>query len=301
MNIDIKTVMVVALNAYQLLDLHMTAHDIRAIDPFPRNHEELTDFLAKRYPDKYEESDHGYVGFLLWSAFEFIDSCRKTHGIGLLACLDPSFPEQLFDLKDCPAFLYYKGSPDAIEQCNTVAVLGASNPSEFGKKVSRRIGLRVAESGGVLVSRLVAGCESEAIQGCHEAGGKTIAILAHGLDSPYLEERTTLVEEIIERGGCLLSEVERLVDPQQAIATKHDRILAALSQAVIIVESDVESATMDTARWAMDLGRKIGCMGYLPEVHATEGAIMAGNDKLVNEGKATRLVDKKDLEAFLVN
>lgn len=132
-----------------------------------------------------------------------------------------------------------------IIDIKTVVVVGDSGPSEFGNNVSSRIGHRLAESGGVLVSGL--------------------------FEPPF--------------------------GSQYAIATNHDRGLAALSQAVIIVES----ATMDTACWAMDLGMEIGCMEYMPETQATEGAKMAGKDNLVSEGKATRLVNKNDMDNSLVN
>ncbi len=174
--------------------------------------------------------------------------------------------------------------------------MGSREPSEYGKKVARRLGKRLAEAGMVVVSGLAKGCDTEAHWGCIEAGGKTVAILAHGLDTVYPEENAQLAKAIISSGGCLLSEYIPPAEPTKKSFIERDRIQAALSKGIIVVESDVDGGTMHTAGFASQLGRKLGCMGYDREV---ADAKLGGNNKLVAEGKALRLVDAKDMNEFI--
>jgi len=147
----------------------------------------------------------------------------------------------------------------------------------------------------VVVSGLAAGCDTEAHWGCIEAGGKTVAVLAHGLNMIYPEENKDLADSVINSGGCLVTEYRPSEEPEKEHFIARNRIQAALSKGVIVVESEIAGGTMHTARYALQLGRKLGCMGYNRDV---SDAKMNGNDLLVKEGKAVRLVDAEDMDEF---
>lgn len=143
-----------------------------------------------------------------------------------------------------------------------------------------------AEKGWVVVSGLAQGCDTEAHRGCIEAGGKTVAVLAHGLDMVYPPENESLAKDIIESGGCLVTEYRPHDMPEEEHFIARNQIQEALCKAVIVVESDFEGSTMHTAQYATQLRRKLGCMSYLPDKTGTEDAKMEGNDSLVKAGQA---------------
>ncbi len=231
----------------------------------------------------------------LADGFWVIDD-HKDNGIQVICCLDDQYPRSLRDLPDYPLVLFVAGDPKVLINRRLIAIVGSREPSEYGKRVSHRLGEFFAERGWKTVSGLALGCDTEAHLGCLEAGGKTVAVLAHGLDHLYPEENRVLAERIISSGGCLVTEYRPHEEPSKDKFIARDRIQAALSRGVIIVESELEGGAMHTARYALQLGRKLGCMGYDREV---ADAKMSGNDKLVEEGKAVRLVDANDLDRFV--
>lgn len=302
MTLEYPTILMVALKAAPCLDLSAAAcrRFARIQLPSPQDGRDLMGVLAPYVEKLYggDQLDEGerdvHASFILWNAVDYILSIQGG-GIGIVGCLDAQYPKELQDLDDFPVLLYVRGNTAALANPNKVAIVGTKEPSEYGKKVARRLGAYFAEKGLTVVSGLAKGCDTEAHWGCIEAGGKTVAVLAHGLDMVYPEENQRLAEAIIEAGGCLVSEYMPPDQPTPQTHIERDRIQAALAKGVIVVESEIDGGTMHTARYALQLGRKLGCMGYDREVPE---AIMTGNDQLVNAGKAVRLVDAEDMERF---
>lgn len=220
---------------------------------------------------------------------------HEYNGIHVISCLDKSYPRGLKDLPDYPLVIYVAGDPAILKSPKLIAIVGSREPSKYGERVSRRLGEYFAEKGWNTVSGLAVGCDTRAHEGCMQGGQPTVAVLPGGFGHLYPQENRGLARRIIETGGCWVSEYARGIPPTKAQFIARDRIQAALSKGVIVVESEVGGGTMHTARYALQLGRKLGCMGYDREV---PDAKMGGNDELVKSGKAVRLVEAKDMEKF---
>jgi DNA processing protein len=302
MTLEYSTILMVALKAIPCLD--MKDEDCRKVARaqklLPRDEKELLDAIMPSVINLYgrenldDEEEIVYAKSILWDALDYLMFLQRS-GIEVVGCLDPLYPKQLRYLEDFPVLLYVKGNVSLLGNPDRLAIVGTREPSQYGKKVARRLGAYFAEKGFTVVSGLAKGCDTEAHWGCIEAGGKTVAVLAHGLDMVYPEENADLAKAIIAKGGCLVSEYIPPDQPSPQTIIERDRIQAALAKGVIVVESETHSGAMHTARFALQLVRKLGCMGYYREVPEAK---MAGNNELVDSGEAVRLVDAQDMEEF---
>lgn len=304
MSIDYPQILITTLKSLGCLakDDDFCRRFVRSLERPPRDDRELLAAITPVVVEQLicepgdEEYEDTVVGFTLWVAVDYLLFLQQT-GYALIGCLDDLYPKELLDLEDFPVVLYVKGDVSILTNPDRLAIVGTQEPSAYGKKVARRLGTRFAENGFTVVSDLAKGCDAEALWGCIEAGGKTIGVLAQGLEMVYPED-TELAEAIIASGGCLVSEYIPPDEPTKQSCIECRRIQAALGRSVIVVESEIDGGAMHTARYALELGRKLGCMGYLAGKVGTEGAKTAGVDSLVKSGKAVRLVEGKDLAEF---
>lgn len=119
---------------------------------------------------------------------------------------DPLFPEEFRKIPDCPEVLYTLGNSDLLAPGRKVAVIGVRKADEAVVDAAYRLGYMYAEQGYTVVSGLAFGCDAAAHRGCIDAGGKTIAIVATGLDRIFPKEHKTLQESILAKGGLVISE-----------------------------------------------------------------------------------------------
>lgn len=166
------------------------------------------------------------------------------------------FSSRVSGIKPPFFFLTVKGTDYHLWSENMVAVVGTRNPSPLGTAFARGISEAIYDHGYNVVSGLALGIDSEAHRVAVRKGLPTIAVLAHGLGEPiYPEHNTDLAQEILDNGGCLVSEYpfEYAVEKYQFV--ERDRLQSALSQAVVIVETEVNGGAMHTARYAQEQGR----------------------------------------------
>ena len=207
------------------------------------------------------------------------------------------FDPSVWRIPKPPARLFYRGTRlDACDQPG-VAVIGTRDPSDFGAKSATRIARRCVEQHLTVVSGLAIGCDTAAHRGAVEAGGFTIAVLAHGLHTVYPASNRGLASEILDLGGMLVSEYPPNVELRPNQLVERDRLQAGLSRGVIVIETDVEGGTMHTVKFARDQGRLLGCLNH-PEEHRNHSKCR-GNQKLISEGKAQPLGTPDELRAFL--
>jgi DNA processing protein len=158
------------------------------------------------------------------------------------------------------------------------AVVGSRRASLAGREVARRIGADLARRGITVVSGLARGVDGAAHRGCLEAGGRALAVLGCGLGVDYPPEHAAL-RRAVARSGAVVSEYEADDAPVAWRFPHRNRIIAALSRAVIVVEAGTDSGALSTARWAADLGR---------EVLAVPGSILGpshrGSNRLLRDG-----------------
>lgn len=182
----------------------------------------------------------------------------QQHQATAITILDDDYPHPLHDLFDPPALLFYRGElPDPSRA--TLSVVGSRYPTSYGKRVTREIVDVVARSGVTIVSGMAYGVDSLAHSATVEAGGKTVAVLGGGVDVPslYPVANRGLASRILASDGCLLSEFPLGTHVTKQHFPFRNRIIAALSQATLVVEAKITSGSLITARSALDINRDV--------------------------------------------
>lgn len=221
---------------------------------------------------------------------------ERRPDIKTVTILDSEYPKCLHDMGyNKPPLLYYIGDLSLCDECN-LAVVGTRKPSEWSKLIEPRL---IKKALGLtcfnIVSGLALGCDTLAHEAALENGAKTIAVLPSGLSKIYPSKNSELAKEIIESGGCLISEYTPFEDVNKYSFIARDKIIAALSSAVIAIECGSKSGTMETIKAAHKLNRKIGC--YYPEDMSNGG--YSGNQLIVDAYEGVRVTDTDGLKVFL--
>ncbi|MDA1293077.1 MAG: DNA-processing protein DprA [bacterium] len=201
-------------------------------------------------------------------------------GITLITIEDPTYPARLKQIADPPVFLYYKGSLDIVNE-PTIACVGKREMSTYGERVVDFFVPAFIRSGMVTVSGLAAGIDAAIAKETIRAGGKTIAVVGHGLADIYPSANRGLAKEIIENGGLILSEFPLDQSGSKFTFPARNRIIAGLSLGTVVLEAGEGSGACITAELALDYGR---------EVFAVPGQIFddhfAGCHQLITRGQA---------------
>lgn len=192
-------------------------------------------------------------------------------GVQLFTHGGPGYPALLGMAADAPFFLYVKGT---LPLQNTLAVIGTRAPTPRGSVVASKIAGHFASSGVSIVSGLAVGIDAAAHVAALDAGGHTVAVLGHGLQTIYPREHAALSERILAQGGALVSEYPFGTPLVPRRLFERDRIQAGLSQAVVMVQSKPDGGSMHTAKAALRYGRRL----YVP---APLDADLAGDNPAV--------------------
>jgi DNA processing protein len=174
----------------------------------------------------------------------------------------------------------------------TVAIVGARRPSH-GTAVAFAFAAEAANSGFAVVSGLALGCDTAAHRGCLEANGITIAVLPCGLDRVVPVSNSNLAHNILSASGFLASEYPPGTEVRNFRFVQRNRVIATLSQAVIVVEAETRSGTLHTARFAREQNKPLAC--YIPK----SGKASPGCLHLVKHHNATPLRNPDELKSFL--
>lgn len=169
---------------------------------------------------------------------------------------DKRYPETLREIASPPIGLFFEGDLTLLEK-NSIAVIGTRRMSSYGKRMTRMFTSSLASRGAVIVSGLASGVDSEAHKACIASDGKTIAVVAHGLDYTYPRENVGLRKEIVASGGMVVSEYPYGVKPEPKRFIIRNRIVAGLSKAVLVTEAPVKSGTKVTVGFAAEQGKDV--------------------------------------------
>lgn len=164
------------------------------------------------------------------------------------------YPDGLGDLPDAPRQVYAIGAIPPRRAC--VALVGARAATPYGQRVATTLARDLAAVGLAVVSGLARGIDAAAHRGALEAGGRTLAVLPAGLDHVTPPHHRALAAEIAER-GALFSEYESGPPWGPGAFVRRNRLIAAHSSAVVVVEAGETSGALSTARWARKLGRPL--------------------------------------------
>ena len=171
---------------------------------------------------------------------------------------DELFPEAFKAIgEDCPERIYAMGNLDLLKREHMVAIIGSRKATRTGNSKAYDLGISYAKKGYVVVSGLALGCDASAHRGCMAADGGTIAIVATGLNLVHPRENIPLQEEILRKGGLILSEQPLGVKANPTRLVSRNRLQAALSEEVIVAECPKHSGTMHTVRFAQKYSKKV--------------------------------------------
>lgn len=208
--------------------------------------------------------------------------------INNISISDPCFSKTLATIPRAPKSIYAVGT--SVIDGPAVAIVGTRKPTPYGTAVTLELAEKLAMRGVVIVSGLALGVDGVAHQGALNVGGRTIAVLASGVDIISPSSHRGLAEQILAHGGALLSEYEPGTPPLAHRFLERNRLVSGLADAVIVTEASAKSGTMNTVMHALEQGR---------DVYAIPGNITspssAGCNKLIEQG-AVPIVD---IDAFV--
>lgn len=217
-----------------------------------------------------------------------IKSVSEREGIGVISYYEKGFPDILKNTIDedgkpaPPLLLFYKGDISIINM-PCIAVIGTREITPNGEKAGMYISKEFAKRGFCIVSGLAIGCDTVGHRGALEAGGKTIAFLAHGLDSIYPSQNKELAEEILSKGGLLLSEYPIGMEVNRYNLVARDRLQAGLSIATIVIQTGEKGGTMHAANTTLKAGKPLYTI-YYQDQETREHEKTKGNALLVFKG-----------------
>ena len=202
---------------------------------------------------------------------------------------DDIYPQCLKEISNPPLKLYYKGNLDLLKDERLIAVVGTRNPSSYGKLCCEYMVKKMTSANITIVSGFAKGIDSIAHKTSLLAGGKTIAVIASGLDIVYPASNLSLYREIEEK-GLILSEYEAGVKPFKFNFPQRNRIIAGLSKGTIVVESKDRGGSLITADLALEFNR---------DVYAVPGDVFSeyskGCNNLIRDLKAKSLSNINEL------
>ena len=189
-------------------------------------------------------------------------------GARLIAGCEPDFPLPLAVLDPPPPLLWVLGDESLLTR-NMVAIVGARIASAAGRRIARDLAEALGEAGWVVVSGMARGIDTSAHQGALRHG--TVAVLAGGVDDIYPPENAEL-HDALRRGGCLVSERPIGAGTRAADFPRRNRIISGLSRGVVVVEAELRSGSLITARLAGEQGREVFAVPGSPLDPRSRGA-----------------------------
>jgi DNA processing protein len=203
-------------------------------------------------------------------------------GVRALCWNDPAYPPRLRETEDPPPVLYVRGELRESDEW-AVSVVGTRRPTPYGRQVAEEISSQLAHNRICVVSGLARGVDAIAHRAALQAGGRTIAVLACGLDIVYPPEHLRLAREITEN-GALVSDYPLGTQPRGDYFPRRNRILSGMSLGVLVVEGDLKSGALITARFAVEQNREVFAIPgsiFSPQSRGTNAIIQRGEAKLV--------------------
>ena len=201
---------------------------------------------------------------------------------------DPNYPQRLLNCYDSPTLLYYRGNAD-LNQSKIIAIVGTRNNTDYGKSVCEKFIEDCQRENVLIVSGLAFGIDTIAHKAALKNQLPTVGVLAHGLDRIYPAQNKILARQMVEQGG-LLTEFISKTNPDKQNFPKRNRIVAGISDAVIVIETSKKGGSLITA----ELGNS-----YNKDVFAIPGRVTdsksEGCNYLIKNNKACLINTAEDL------
>ncbi|MGH2946314.1 MAG: DNA-processing protein DprA [Solirubrobacteraceae bacterium] len=196
-----------------------------------------------------------------YEAFEPEAARALARDRGLLAICrcDGDYPERLRDLPDPPAVIHVAGGRDCLAVEDAVAIVGARRATEYGLTVARDLGRSLSSAGVGVVSGLALGVDSAAHAGALEGRAAPVGVLAGGADRPYPASKHRLYAAV-RAAGAVVSEMPPGFGIHRWAFVARNRLIAALSRVVVVVEATERSGSLTTADLGAELGRTVAAV-----------------------------------------
>jgi len=222
----------------------------------------------------------------------------QESGMKLAAYGEDAYPSRLAALPDFPVILFLRGNPEAIHERRAISITGSRSAGNHAQQITESFARKLSEFGWQLVSGLTEGVEAAAHRGSLQAEHPGTAVLASGLDHVHPRKSKRLAQEILDAGGCWISEQPNGTRARRRQLIDRDRIRSALSAGVILIQESFTGHAMHTVRFASTQRRPLAALH--PGHRAIRGDA-TGNNFLVKANAAVPLRSEEDLEMYLKN
>lgn len=195
---------------------------------------------------------------------------------------DPDYPRLLLETPGIPPVIYYRGEVNPAENQGIVpvmAIVGTRKATEHGCRWARQLSSYLAQYGFTIVGGMAKGIETLAHEACLGVKGRTIAVVATGVDVIYPQQQQLIYQKILSHGGLILSEYPAGSTPDSERFRARNRLIAAISRGVLVIEAPEQSGCLITARHANEFGRDVYVLPNSPEVPQARGCL-----RLLNQG-----------------
>lgn len=199
-----------------------------------------------------------------------LDRVKKA-GISLFVRGQKDYPSALARIPDPPTLLYCRGELRNSDEL-AIAIVGSRHCTLYGRQQANKLAQAFARAGITVISGLARGIDAEAHKGALEAGGRTIAVCATGLNTIYPPEHAELAD-MIAKQGCLLTESPMEQTPKSGLFPQRNRIISGMSLGVVLIEAGRNSGALHTARHAMEQNRDLFAMPGRVDSEASLGCL----------------------------
>ena len=180
---------------------------------------------------------------------------------GLLFADQSNYPAQLLEIYDPPPLLFYRGNSELLRWVQ-IAIVGSRKPTAHAQKITFDMAQYLAQAGYVITSGLAIGVDKRAHLGALAqtdvaCQGRTVGVMGTGIDVNYPNHHDRLFSQIIEQGGCIISELLPHTLPHKHTFPRRNRLVAGLSLATIVTEATIKSGSLITARLTSEQGKQV--------------------------------------------
>lgn len=207
-----------------------------------------------------------------------------------------NYPRNLMRIENPPAIIYYKGANPNVGFDKAIASIGTRKPTHFGFNAINYLIPQWVNEGFAIISGLAYGVDRLSHIACLTSKGKTIAVLAHGLDRVYPKENIKLANAILENGGTLLSEYPVKTRAEKYRFINRNRLIVGLSKAIVAMECEEKSGSMHSIEFA----KEQKCPIFFPDPGVSSQESLSGLKYILEKNIGVAIKDGRDYESTII-
>ena len=253
----------------RILDLYPSPEDV--YNAFFHGDQDLLQMISPRFREMLKNNGTD-------QRMKTMQDVMNKNGIHVLRYTNETYPQSLSEVDQYPPILFYQGDLQCFGR-RSVAMVGSRAASYSGLKAAKKLACDLSAAGVSIVSGMASGIDAASHEGCMEGGSPTIAVTGCGLDIVYPRENTGLRDDILSKGGLILTEYSPGEKPAGWHFPFRNRIICGISHALILIEAKIRSGSMTSVQHALDQGKDIFVYPGDPDSEYFEG-----NHRLLREG-----------------